>query len=439
MKNTINLNGVGSSGGQFNLTAQSFKITGGTVQLQGQGTGGGGGVFNITSTAANADLSVQATGQFTILGGGVVIPPQTVQNALPIPAGTTVLTLPATTGFAAGQNVTVTQGTLTETVQIVSVDSPTQITVTPLTNAFPAAMPQPVVAIVLDSTGVVTLNSGRDLTVNMADVQVQSGANGPGASYTFNAGTSGAIGNLNVIGTINAAGVGGANPNQPGGAVTVTSNGTTRIQGDIITTGTGTAASGGVTIRSNSNAIFTVDPTAALATNGVIGVINTSSAGNIAGNVSITNLGVGGINIRNANTDLVMTSGGGSGASFTAAAGLGVFSVQQTSTINVDGQGGLTPAAGGTVNITAGSIETVGHLSISARGLTGSGGTVTLNATGASSFIEVSSNLSDGTFNITTDASVGNGGVINLTAGTRLLIDRPECLTRRVTAAPGAT
>ncbi|MBY0550463.1 MAG: hypothetical protein K2W95_24505 [Candidatus Obscuribacterales bacterium] len=421
-QNFIDLNGTAGSGGQFNLTASSFNITGGTVQLRAQGAGGGGGVFNVTSTAANADLSVQAMGQFTILGGGVAIPQQTVQNVLPIPAGTTVLTLPAVTGLAAGQQITVTQGTLTETVSIVSVDTVTnQITVTALTNTFPAMMAQPVVAVVNTSSGTVSLNSGRNLTVVSADVQVAPTGNGPGANYSYNAGTSGAPGDLLVTGTINAAAIGGVLPNQAGGAVTLTSTRNTRIVGDIITTGTGNVGSGSVTLTSNSNSLFTVDPTNPTALNGVAGIINTSSAGNVGGNVTITNNGVGGIDIRNASVDLIMTSGGGSGASFTANAGLGVFSVQQTSTINVNGIGGTLPS-GGTVSITAGSIETTGHLSITAQGIGGPGGTVTLNATGASSFIEIHK-MNVGAIDINTDATDGNGGTINVTAGTRLLID----------------
>lgn len=280
--------------------------------------------------------------------------------------------------------------------------------------------------------GNITLESGRALTINMAGVLSNPLFNGNGANYTFSSGTFTTAADLVVTGTIDANAVAGANP-KSGGTVTLESTRDLSVSAAITSIGAGQAG-GAVSATSKSPTVMNIG---GAGTNAIVGGISTNGAG--AGAITLANSGVGGIQLTPASITQVSTAAGGN---LTVTANNSAIFISG-GTLNQSAGGSK---GGGSLTLTAQAIIPSGHVSILTNGGPGGGnaGNVTLNATGAASFLEigtVAAGLNQFDIRANGLGAGGTGGTISLTAGTRIEItgtNTGNAATYSLQAFPGS-
>lgn len=275
--------------------------------------------------------------------------------------------------------------------------------------------------------GAISLSSGLDLQV--VDVSALAaeplGFNGNGAHLYLTAGTA-APGSLTVANSINADGIG----NGSGGVVELQSSGNLLVTGDI-SAAAGSGIGNGGTISIVANTFNVVETGSSAARAGVTGAIsvNAGSSGD-GGSITIVNNGFGGISIDNLMTiSTAVTNGAGADITISAPQS---FVVLSPGALSADGAGTNSPSngfSGGQITLEGLSVgvSNGGIVNLSANGSgSGDGGTICIQATGSTSRLNIGAVPSGFTISATGGSSgsaYGDGGVVNLTAGSNLIVN----------------
>ncbi|MBX9570256.1 MAG: hypothetical protein K2X77_15260 [Candidatus Obscuribacterales bacterium] len=124
---TVENNGISVTAG-----AAQYKFPANPLQFGQNATPGPGGTVNLSAPTGK----VTVNGTIDVSGGAIF--QQTPTNTLN--AGTSIIDVGSTSGFAIGQTVTITDGTNTETQVITGLSANTSITVAPLANNYGASV-----------------------------------------------------------------------------------------------------------------------------------------------------------------------------------------------------------------------------------------------------------------------------------------------------------
>ncbi|MBX9690539.1 MAG: hypothetical protein K2X27_27735, partial [Candidatus Obscuribacterales bacterium] len=397
---TVVVNNDGSGGIEVNNNSGRISL------VASNGAGGkltltaANGAVNLANVAGNASYNLNAGGAGNNAGGSFTVSAQRIN----LPGGNLAISANGT-GSGGGGSISITQTGFTGSMRIGGGNG--------LLNLSAVSGPSG------GAGGTLNVSTSGDLVVDMANALAQPVAGvGAGGNYTFRAGTL-IPGTLTINGSIIANGVGASSS---AGNITLSSTNDMLVLGNLSANGQTTGNGGSISLTAGSTSVFAINS----AVQPAMGVFGTVMAGGAAGgSLSITN--PGGISILNNLNDITVTStlGSGGNVSLTATHGLVSLSVVPSSVLNLNA-GGAGSFGGGNFTLNAMNLVLVGasSLTINANASTdGNGGTTTINLTAPDSSINIGS--AAGQIEVTAygGATSGDGGKVNLTAGSNITVN----------------
>jgi hypothetical protein len=411
---------AGTTGATFNIPAAvTFQVNGGTINVPLNATLVYNGTLNINSTGAvylTGGGTFQNNGTINQTGGG---------NLIMVGAGQTATTLNNTaTGvynFQADSSILSSGGpgngviTNTGLIEKTNGTNTSQITAAITNNAGTINAGSGTLQLANNSTntnGTYTAAAGATLDLTGGQTFTENGtftATGAGV-ITLNGGIYAVSGNstLSIPGTITFQ--------WPGAAISVPTNDTLTVNGNLalngssneVLAGGGTLSENGTITQSGSGNLY-VWGTNTVATTLLI---PKGSVYNFAANSGILQAGAGGV-VTNSGT-IEKTAGGASSGINTAFNNTGGTLTVTTGTLTLDSQGGEN--TGGVFSVSAGAIlDLTGGYSVNYSGTyTGSGSGEVLLRNGT---LNTTGGTNGATFNLPGNLFVWTGGTINTAAG----------------------
>ncbi len=234
--------------------------------------------------------------------------------------------------------------------------------------------------------GAITINAGKDLTINSGNALQASGAAGsptPGGTISIAAGTSGQ-GNVKIVGTLSAS-------------------------SDATTGGNG----GTISISTKSTSAINIGDAS-----GVNGITGVDASGKSSGSISINNTGTGGLLISNSSS---LQVGDGGSIALTASSNISVSATNSGTSLK---------APAGTITLKANSFVLSKNLQLNVDGSSTAlnAGTIDITSTGFGATanrggkVTIGNGINDFALSANGDSSSGNAGTVSITAASNISI-----------------